>query len=296
MYVDYFVDNYRTDKFWGNDVVRLSDIENVKDVFFYVSSPKYYDEIKKQLTGIGLSEFDDFVKGGCFDRKVVFLNANCYGSILAIYLGSNKEFVSKYFIYDVTPIQEKNASEFPDKLLSVCDVYLGQDIRKENKFGIQFSDEYIVERLRPDCKRIIFPNLVGMGKMMFIQSYYEAGGKNADAAMPYGFFPYGDSVIDRLYEEGYSAEEIIIEIAKGKFFSEEQIRSNFDEMVEQFKKRERNWDVKIVDYILENYRERQVFYDLYHHLLYDVHYLLHLPLIYKNIKIRILTIINHLSL
>lgn len=183
---------------------------------------------------------------------------------MAIYLGSNKEFVSKYFIYDVTPIHEKNASEFPDKLLSVCDVYLGQDIRKENKFGIQFSDEYIVERLRPDCKRIIFPNLVGMGKMMFIQSYYEAGGKNADAAMPYGFFPYGDSVIDRLYEEGYSAEEIIIEIAKGKFFSEEQIRSNFDEMVEQFKKRERNWDVKIVDYILENYRERQVFYDHYH--------------------------------
>lgn len=72
VYVDYFVDNYRTDKFWGNDVVRLSDIENVKDVFFYVSSPKYYDEIKKQLTGIGLSEFDDFVKGGCFDRKVFF--------------------------------------------------------------------------------------------------------------------------------------------------------------------------------------------------------------------------------
>lgn len=35
-------------------------------------------------------------------------------------------------------------------------------------------------------------------------------------------------------------------------------------MVEKFKKREEGWDIKIVDFILEKYKEERVFYEAWH--------------------------------
>lgn len=42
------------------------------------------------------------------------------------------------------------------------------------------------------------------------------------------------------------------------------IWQNFDIMVDKWRKREKNWDIKIVDWIIDNYKDIPLFEDIYH--------------------------------
>lgn len=47
-------------------------------------------------------------------------------------------------------------------------------------------------------------------------------------------------------------------------YSEEHIRQEFERKVNAALEREKNWDVKIMDYVLENYKRKKLFYDHVH--------------------------------
>lgn len=263
--IDYCIDNFRNEDFWGNPVCRLSDLgDSINHTFFYVSSRKYYGELKSQLDLLGLSEFDDYIKGGAFDRRVVMINANCYGPKIDSYLSNNAEFCSRFFVYDSTPVFDKKTDFSYRQLVKKCDVYIGQDIRDDNAVSPLLSDSFVKKEIKNDCIRIIIPNLVGMGKIIFPQSYYRNDPFNEDESLRYGMFPYGDRIIDKHYKEGKTKEEIILEIDKGATFSEAIIEEIYNSVVSKFRNRELNWDVKIIDFILENLDRTPIFYDLYH--------------------------------
>jgi len=77
-------------------------------------------------------------------------------------------------------------------------------------------------------------------------------------------FECKDIVIDKLISDGMSVEEIQNYIKHRLVFSKEEVVENFNYIIEKFKLREKNCDVKITDFILENYKNYQMFYDLYH--------------------------------
>ena len=263
VHVDYFVDNKRTEDFWGHKITRLDEIDDLKDTFFYISSDRYYKEIREQLESKGLTEFDHFVKGGAYNKKTVMINGNCYVKAISLCLNSNAEFSKKYYIYDAVPVCEKDMKQ-TEPLMKNCDVCIGQDIRVNNPFGEQCSDQYITQRLKPDCKKIVMPNLVGMGKMLYVQWDSCFNDKNTDVAIKYGEFPFSDRNIDKKYKEGCSIDEIVSLIESGHSFSEEEIDDIFVASVEKYREREKNWDIKVVDYILDSFKDHQMFYDPYH--------------------------------
>ena len=254
--VTFAVDNKRSDNFWGKHISRLEDVLNCIP-YFLISSDKYYEEFKIQLESKGLKEFDDFIKGGAYNRKVTVINANCYGPIYNDMLKSNAEFTLKYYIYDCMPfyaVEERDKS-----MLENTDVCITQDI-KDTERNHLFSEKYIRGMLNEDAKVIVVPNLVGLGKIYYPQ-YGELNKKSNDAWSATGFFKYSDKIIEEKVELNMTNQEIYNFIQDENVFDKKQIKDYFDEEIERFAKRENGWDVKIIDDIKGLYHETQIFYD-----------------------------------
>lgn len=260
-------DNYKTGTFYGIVITRLpDDFSSLKEYYILVSSPIYYFEIKKQLEEYGLKEFDDFVIGKSYHKKLVVVNANCYREVICQYLNSSKQFQKQYYIYHTKPVFEAGEEGIREDLLRQCDLFIHQDIREDNLYGYRVSDKYARSLLKSECIDITIPNMVGMGQAFYIQSCNNKHTKNIHEgiSLPFGMFPYGDVIIDDMLENGNSIEEIIERFKSGTAFSRKEIQNNFTDVILKFKEREKNWDIKIIDYIMENYKTMKVFYDAKH--------------------------------
>lgn len=260
-------DNYKTGKFYGFIIRRISDdYVNFKEYFILVSSPAFYDEIKKQLEGYGLREFEDFIIGMSYNKKLAVVNANCYREVICRYLNSSRQFQEKYYIYYTKPVFEAGQEGLREDVLCQCDLFIHQDIREDNLYGYRVSDKYARTLLKGDCVDVTIPNMVGMGQAFFIQNCNSKYVKNIHEGinLPFGMFPYGDSIIDKMLENGRSSKEILDYFKSGTAFDKEEIIENFTNVIAKFREREKNWDIKIIDYIMENYKTRKVFYDAKH--------------------------------
>lgn len=209
---------------------------------------------------MGLKEFDDFIKGGAFNKNIVVINANCYGPIYKEFLNSSVDFANKYFIYDAIPFYEiKRRNE---EFLKNCDLCLTQNIGDTER-NHYFSKPYICERLKPDTQVITIPNLVGFGKIFYPQ-YDGINEMSCEEGMGYGFFKYKDRMVDDLVKSKKYKSENIDSFKRKKHFDYQFLDRTFHDIVDMFKEREKMWDIKIIDDILELYKERQTFYDPQH--------------------------------
>lgn len=105
------------------------------------------------------------------------------------------------------------------------------------------------------------PNFVGLGKGFFPQDI--DNNYNRDAKIPLGMFPHGDANIEKLWMAGKSTDKII-EYISGDVYSKQYIIDNFNRYMERIIEREKNWDVKITDYLIRTYRKEQIFYEKDH--------------------------------
>ena len=119
--------------------------------------------------------------------------------------------------------------------------------------------------IRSDTVEVVIPNLFGLGKAFFPQSegnYRNNKIKNGEDTN--GMFPHADKVIDKCVEQGMKKEKIIEFCMRDDAISRNEIKENFRLYIEKMRIREQCWDIKIVDYILENYKKRKLFYDMGH--------------------------------
>jgi hypothetical protein len=66
-----------------------------------------------------------------------------------------------------------------------------------------------------------------------------------------------------LHEKGYSIDEIEKMLSE-KIYDKDYIIMKFKECVNKIRERERGWDIKILDFILNNYQKKKIFYDPQH--------------------------------
>ena len=125
-------------------------------------------------------------------------------------------------------------------------------------YGYSLSLECIRKQVPETCKIVVVPNLVGLGKGFFPQ-----GKMKTDKRVKRDIFPESDVNIDEMVQGG--VDEIQIEKAlNGKVYQREYIISNFNLYIDKMLEREANWDIKIVDYILMNYKTEKIFFDTRH--------------------------------
>jgi hypothetical protein len=232
----------------------LSFIKNIKDYYIVVATVEEpYLEIRDILLGMGLQEFEDFIWGDLYKKSVVVINANCHERTLKRYLLQSKQFQMNYGIYPLPEIPSNQKGYIDDRVLAHADVLIYQDIRSGNKISYKLSYEYILKRVRPDCKTICIPNMVGNGNGFFpTQTKGIYSHKLSKYDLPFFF---RDTLIDEAWKlsETKSIDDIVQYIESYKFDADE-IKTGFYSMMEKIRARENMWDVKVADFIECNYR------------------------------------------
>lgn len=158
-------------------------------------------------------EYDILILSSNYYKEIYF---ECISMEIAIWL----PFVSdelqtvfeKYSIYPNPPIYLNEEKRVSESGIKNCDVWIHQDIRKDNAWGYYFSDEYLRQYVRPDVKEIVVPNLFGLGKFLFPQTGLSENLRdrkiNKYGADVISMFPWTDSIIDKCMEDGMDKREI----------------------------------------------------------------------------------------
>lgn len=257
--VEYCIDRHKKGFFHGYPIHTPEDALDMKRYMILVTTEwENYKSIRDILKKKGLTEFVDFLWAEAFGKKIAVINANCYDGFYRRCLCMSRSFTEEYIVWNVPQIQLNKEGCIQEELLEACDLYIHQDIRTDNAFGYKLSDEYILSRLKAGCRTVTVPNMVGMGKWNFPSAMQ----REFRGEKPPMF--WRDSILDAACEQYGSLAEIKRYVMSEELFSENTVRELFSDFLSKLEKRERNWDITISDYILQNYRTEKMFYDIDH--------------------------------
>lgn len=266
--VKYFFDNNCAgETFFGYSVYRPTKEKIAGNFILVATSEAVYQAISIQLQEFGMQEFDDYIYYEWLYKKIVLLHGNCHMSVIRSFLMSSKQFCEKYSIYPNPPIHINKKKRVSENGIKNCDVWVHQDIRKDNAWSYYFSDEYLRQKVRSDVEEIVVPNLFGLGKFLFPQvrigENFRDRKVSGGGEQTFHLFPWSDRIIDKCVEKGMDKKEIE-KFCSGRVIEDIEIKENFRFYIEKIRKRELAWDIKILDFILENYKDEKLFYDMYH--------------------------------
>lgn len=135
---------------------------------------------------------------------------------------------------------------------------------------INASDVCYFDLLAKDAIEYKYPNLAFRGlhpyrdnNLRIFNKYLEPLFKGSGhAPRP---FQYAEQVLDNLIEEGKSTEEICQLVLADDFLSEKEILRNFKVACKSIEINEQQSDLKISDYIYENYKKKPLYKDCLHY-------------------------------
>ncbi len=225
--------------------------------------PRIYPKIRERLVQMEKAEFEDFIYFNYLDKKLVFIFGNCHMDIVESYLQSSRQFQEDYIVYFVPRIFEKPVID--KEIMQYMDIWVHQDIRPDNGYGYQYSDEYMKHNVH-NVIEIVVPNLFGYGAAFFPYAKQEnpnncalLNGKDKN-----GMFPYRDYVIENCLRRKMSVNQICQYVEQDNIIPRKEIEDNFHEYILKMREREKAWDIKVVDFILDNYKQEKLFYDAGH--------------------------------
>jgi len=228
--------------------------------FNEINFPHLYKKTKEYGD---IETFNELLSSFCNGRKVVLIHGNCQTWWVKFYLKTNKEFTDKYIILSTPRICSKTClqnfielNEF--NLFNYVDLFITQQISDKNRFALELSTNSIISLLRPDCQIVKISNLYFSGyfpqskscEILILSDLIES---------EKGIFPFGDSNIDKFLSMGYKTEEIISMLKNEDFYTKEFLEERAKNEIETFRKIEEPVDVKMADYIEENYKKELLF-------------------------------------
>lgn len=267
-HIAYCIDQNRGGEKYFN--IPVYTLENAPDIHSYTilvtTRWELYKQIKSLLTERNLSEYTDFMWHCCFRKKIVAINMNCYGITLHEYLNESTFFNTHYCIIPTPQIHMNNAKSIDENLIRNCDIYIHQDIRASNTYGYKLSDEYILPKLKPSCRSITVPNLVGMFKFLYPQH-------GAPIAFNSKHILYRNHVIEEALSKGLRNTRDIKTYHEEYKCDSTALNAAFSHAIKQLQSREKNWDIKLSEYIIKNFQTLPLFADGNHPSKYLYHYI-----------------------
>ena len=251
-----FWDNQKTGDFLGYEIEKPNYGKN----YFIIVASSSYLEIREQLMYMGYREFSDFIPAQIFKKKVAIAYGNCHMNAIKLYLECHREFSLEYGFYPLPMIQLLKNRKLEYKMIfKYCDLFLHQSIRKDNVYGEEYSSEQMLRCLKRTCKVISVPNLYGLPKYLFPQLEIHRQWQQG-ALCPF----FIDSNVVTWLDNGVKKETIIKYIADGGVYYKDEIISMWEMFKLKLDRREQAWDIKISDYILDNYKKERLFCDINH--------------------------------
>lgn len=188
------------------------------------------------------------------DRKLCFIHANCQGDELERLLTASKAFDGTYHIIRRTNYTRE---KFSDEELARCDLFLYQHL--DANWG-EFASQALLARVSPTAQSICIPN-------QYTRAYWPFHTSHSPIV------DFGDSLLDRLIDEGASKKAILTIYLHGNIRTFVDLAASFEETVEQEREKERHSPIKPLSYFLEHWKKRQLFHTINHpgrDLLYTV--------------------------
>lgn len=252
--IEFCIDSFHTGEFHGIPIVKLDETEELQKYIIIVAAVwSTYEKIKRLLEEKNCKEYVNFFWGAEWNKKLVLVNMNCYGRGVCQYLESCRHFSEIYCIHPIAPVHANMEKRITEELLRRADVFIHQDIRADNRVAYELSDEYNRQFLKSDCLDITVPNLVGMGNWMYPTQ--DGVGKLVHTSDGIISVWYRDRILHEAYQiYGEDSLERYVSFYEHYKLDENVIEVEFTRCWEKMRERERNWDVKITDYIFDNYR------------------------------------------
>lgn len=216
----------------------------------------------RKLEDNGFVEFVNYIREQYLLKQMVLIYGNCHTRVIKECLQQNTEFSSQYVIYPWKPIQEiANPAYFKSEVLDWCDIFIHQSIRKENRYGEDYSSDRIISKLNGNARIISIPNLYHLPMHLFPafdegEFYYPLIG---------GILFFRDKILDDLFviEKG-NIKKIIQKYKLYDKWDPDEIQKKYMHFKEIVHEREKQWDIKVSDFIDSNFRDKLLFYDPNH--------------------------------
>ena len=249
-------------------VVMFGDAEKLlkKNYTVVASSENTYWEIKDRLEKVyGLIEFENFEYFETYRKKIAIIYGNCHTYPIKQALIKSPKFNSTYGFYPLKQIQEisisnEGASLFELNVFERCKLFIHQCIWHKNIYGSEYASENLIKELPVDCQVIGIPNVYRMPRFLYpqMESY---DGKILWEGLNY--FPFRDRFIDE-YHNKLSIREIKEMILDENLICKEDILNKRDEFFDKLIFREKEWDIKVSQFIREKLQDVQMFYEPNH--------------------------------
>ena len=193
-------------------------------------------------------------------KQLCIIYANCQNRLIATYLQRSHYFNQKYIIrrFPVHLLIARNKN-IPDRELQQAKLFIYQPVKDIHG---KHSTNYIISKLPKDCRLISFPSLYFLG--YFPQFCKNPVNHIIEPNHCAGVIPHGDTNIISMLERGKSTPEIIRELSNPDFYTSEFLQSNLNKTLAELRKRELQLDVKISDFIKNNFQNYYLFYTQNH--------------------------------
>lgn len=189
-----------------------------------------------------------------FNRKISMIYGNCHMDVVRKYLFRSSEYLSEYITFVFPPIydiEKSNIDNIDESFLQEIDLLIYQRIERTNQFGVKWNTEDMMQRLKQGCRTVSVPNTIFYG-------YFPQEGHRSNTILKNqkNFRPMftGDKFIEREFYESGSISETIEIIKKKDYLSASVIDKNLRKSIRMLELQDAWCDIKMTDYILENYK------------------------------------------
>ena len=199
-------------------------------------------------------------------RRLICFYGNCQITTMARLAKSSAKLMREYMIFSFGPVQDIHGAEeqdgFDAGILSCIDIFIYQNVFGKTKIARGLTTDQMVGALKEGAAHVSVPNI-------YFRGYFPQAGSNRYNVVVQGktnqngMFPWGDKNIERLAAD-YSAEEIAEILSSPDFYSPDFCRKNAEDSLAELSQREGLCDIKISDYIQNNYKEEQLFFGVNH--------------------------------
>jgi len=193
--------------------------------------------------------------------KQCLLYGNCQTAALRTYLEKNLDFTSLYGFIDLKPVHLLSEADVPylNEAISKTDLLIHQPVSDSYKGVYQLSTCYLKSQLKPGSKVISFPvaYFTGYNPELF---YFKDNLGNV-VSEP---FPYHDANILRHYMEGKSIQDTIRISSDEDYYEEGYVSSNLEKTLKNLLIREEKLDIKLSEFIQDNFRKVRLFHVFNH--------------------------------
>lgn len=194
------------------------------------------------------------------EKKIVVIYGNCQTPIYENVLMLNKDFKEKYILIRIPKVYEyDSASELVKFFLKdvffwkAIQLFIYQFVSKENNIFKGLATDYCLKKLNTGCKRISIVSLEFDG-------YFPQIGEE----IKNGVFPFRDTYVDTLMMQNIDEKKIVEMTCNSGFIPDEEIERSVQKALTGLKKKDFFADIKIYDYVEQNYEREQLCYSPLH--------------------------------